>query len=604
MHPALITEPKAGRIDRYRRMLGLPPVGEKLPRRTVMLGWLGPLLMGIVAAVLRLWNLNEPHSLVFDETYYVKDAYTLDQFGYATDWEKIPDPNAPEPAEGEEVEDKEPNWEFIEGDYTHMTDDAAFVVHGDMGKWLIALGMRLFGATSGMGWRFSAAIAGVICVILVGRIAMRLFRSPALATMASGLLAIDGAALVLSRTGLLDSFLAMFVLLGFWALLVDRQWARAKLAEARALEKNWWRHPTGPVGPMRPWLIVAGIILGLAAGTKWSGFYAAAAFGLAAFAWDVRDRRRIGIPQPLLGGIMQGGLPAFFSLVPATVITYVGTYFSWFASENSYLRNWAATERVKHGADLPGWIPDSMLSFIEYHRRTLEFHAGLTSEHTYAASPFGWLLQIRPTSFYWRDIPTGQESLDLCGAERCVRAITSVGNPAIWWAGALALILVIVLAIRTKDSRAGAILVGYAGTYVPWFLFSRTTFTFYTVAIAPFVVLALVYAIGVLSHQLSLASDDDPDGRSGTSWYVVPWARKKRRDRSRGRLAAALVKRFGDDAAGLDPVHARSARFGMVAGGVVLALAVLFAIFWFPIWIGMPVPYWFWQAHMWLPSWV
>ena len=133
MHPALITEPKAGRIDRYRRMLGLPPVGEKLPRRTVMLGWLGPLLMGIVAAVLRLWNLNEPHSLVFDETYYVKDAYTLDQFGYATDWEKIPDPNAPEPAEGEEVEDKEPNWEFIEGDYTHMTDDAAFVVHGDMG---------------------------------------------------------------------------------------------------------------------------------------------------------------------------------------------------------------------------------------------------------------------------------------------------------------------------------------------------------------------------------------------------------------------------------------------------------------------------------------
>lgn len=625
MHPPksvrLVTETAAERIDRFRLKVGLPPAGERLPRRTRMWGWIGPLLMAAVAAVLRLWNINEPHSLVFDETYYVKDAYTLDQFGFATEWDKIPDPldTSTEP------EAKEPNWEFIEGDYTHMRDNAAYVVHGDVGKWAIALGMRLFGATSGLGWRFSAVVAGVLCVLIVGRVAMRLFRSPALATMASGLLAVDGSAIVLSRTGLLDVFLALFILVAFWALLVDRGWSRARLAEGFAADEKWWRHRTGPIGPLRPWLMVAGVALGLAAGTKWSGFYAAAAFGLAAFWWDVRDRRRIGVVSPLAGGVLQGGVPAFMSLVPATLVTYVASYFSWFTHDQAYMRNWAVTERLKHGTELPTWIPDPVISFIEYHRQVLEFHAGVVSEHTYMATPFGWLLQIRPTSFYWRDIPTGAESEALCGAERCVRAITSVGNPAVWWAGALALILVIYVAMRFKDARAGAILAGYAATYVPWLgIGNRTVFTFYTVAIGPFVVLALVYAIGVLSHTLPLGTAADPDGRRGETWFIVPWAARAvrrselrklarlhgdPRGRRRGvRELAARLERlagtFGDDASGLDPVHARSARFGILAGGIVLALAVVFAIFWFPIWTGMPVPYWFWRAHMWLPTWV
>ena len=33
-------------------------------------------------AILRLWNLGHPHAFIFDETYYVKDAWTLWQLGY------------------------------------------------------------------------------------------------------------------------------------------------------------------------------------------------------------------------------------------------------------------------------------------------------------------------------------------------------------------------------------------------------------------------------------------------------------------------------------------------------------------------------------------
>ncbi len=49
-------------------------------------GWLGVAIVAVVAAVLRLWNLGRPGTLVFDETYYVKHAWTLLQVGYEADW--------------------------------------------------------------------------------------------------------------------------------------------------------------------------------------------------------------------------------------------------------------------------------------------------------------------------------------------------------------------------------------------------------------------------------------------------------------------------------------------------------------------------------------
>ena len=44
------------------------------------------LLITALGALLRFGNLANPHLLVFDETYYVKDAYTLGLFGHEKQW--------------------------------------------------------------------------------------------------------------------------------------------------------------------------------------------------------------------------------------------------------------------------------------------------------------------------------------------------------------------------------------------------------------------------------------------------------------------------------------------------------------------------------------
>jgi dolichyl-phosphate-mannose--protein O-mannosyl transferase len=33
-------------------------------------------------------------------------------------------------------------------------------------------------------------------------------------------------------------------------------------------------------------------------------------------------------------------------------------------------------------------------------------------------------------------------------------------------------------------------------------------------------------------------------------------------------------------------------------------LTVLLSIFFYPLWSGMQIPYWYWHIHMWLPSWI
>ena len=60
---------------------------------------------------------------------------------------------------------------------------------------------------------------------------------------------------------------------------------------------------------------------------------------------------------------------------------------------------------------------------MQYHQDMWGFHTTVTAEHPYEAHPLGWLVQARPTSFFYES-PDGA----LCGAERCAQTVTSLGN--------------------------------------------------------------------------------------------------------------------------------------------------------------------------------
>jgi dolichyl-phosphate-mannose--protein O-mannosyl transferase len=211
------------------------------------------------------------------------------------------------------------------------------VVHPPLGKQLIAFGEAIFGYT-GLGWRLTAAVFVVILAVLVTRIVRRISRSSAVGAMAGLLIVADGVSFVASRTALLDIFMTVFAVGAFGALIVDRDEVRARMHTAfmqgRIAETPW-----GPRLGVRWWRFGAGILLGLAFATKWSGLYYIAFFGVMTLAMDVAARRAYRVPRPWAGMLRRDAGPAAYVLGVIPFGLYLLAYAPWFASETAVNRH-------------------------------------------------------------------------------------------------------------------------------------------------------------------------------------------------------------------------------------------------------------------------
>ena len=413
-------------------------------------GWRGPLAATGLAALLRLPNLGTPHALVFDETYYAKDALSLLNFG---------------------VEKK-----FVDGANEMLLasdghnylgifqNEGAYVVHPPIGKWVIASGEAIFGATP-FGWRIAVALLGILSVLLTARIARRLTNSNFIGTLAGLLLALDGLHIAMSRTALLDTSLSFFVLCAFGALIIDRDRQSNR-------SPRYWR-----------WLMV--LFLGLAVSTKWSGLYFAAVFGGLMLYWDLKRRTKDG-------DIENWSLKDFFPslLMPLTIVAiYVASWIGWFRSSNGWGRTWGETNSL-------GILPSSIASLFNYHKDMWHFHTTLTTPHSYQANPWGWPLMLRPTSFFY-------ETANTCGSASCSQEVIPLGNPLIWWVGVLALILMLAFAINRRFSASLPIVAAFIAGWVPWLFFTkRTVFNFYSVVFIPYTVMALAILLYFLNTKI------------------------------------------------------------------------------------------------------
>ena len=523
------------------------PIGTRLddwwarvlatPRRRLLWTWAGPAAVTLLAAVLRLWNLGSPHALMFDETYYVKDAYTMMNLGYEGQW----------PAEADA--------HFVAGDVDIYNSQGAYIAHPPLGKWIISLGLQVFGAQDPFGWRISTAIVGVLAVALVCLIAFALFRSTVLATIAGGLMAIDGLAIVMSRTALLDNSLMFLTLLGFGAVLLDRRQSAERLALWMAGRSDAGRGTDwGPVLWWRPWLITAGLLFGLASAVKWSGLYFLAAFAVYTLAVDAVARRRAGVHFWASSAVLRQAPATFLLTVPIAVLAYVASWTGWFVTSGGYDRDWADNQ-IAAGAASSGatvsWLPTALQSFWHYQVSIYNTNVGLRTPHGYQANPISWLLMVRPTVFYYRGSALGENG---CEFNTCAEFVTSLANPILWWLAVAAAIYLVYRLIRRREWQVGLILAGLAAGYLPWLLYTdRTVFQFYTIVFLPYLILGLTFVLGLIL----------------------------------GRPTDATWRRLS----------------GIRLVAIVLIFIALVSVFFMSAWTGMQVPGPFQQLHYWFPSW-
>jgi dolichyl-phosphate-mannose--protein O-mannosyl transferase len=421
------------------------------------------------------------------------------------------------------------------------------VVQPEVGKLLIAVGEWLFGLTS-FGWRFAPAIFGTLAILVMCRVARRLTRSTLLGCTAGLLLSLDGLEFVLSRTGILDIFLMFFVLAAFGALVVDRDVSRARLAEAMVLR------PTDEAGPqlgIRKWRVAAGILIGLAGGTKQDAVWYVFAFIGLCVAWDIGARRTVGLRSYVRGALGRDGkwLPLTLGVIP--LVTYVLTWTNWLVTNTGYDRDYAQSV----GVNIPVISP--LYSLLNYHEQIFQFMDGLSTRHPYESQPWDWFFITRPVAFYWNTY-SDASGLHVAKAGTTgpwVQEVLAIGNPAIWWMSIPAMAFCLGWWLTRRDWRAGAALLCVAAGWATWLPFvSRTKFYYYALEFEPFLIICIVLCLGLMI----------------------------------GPATAGPIRR----AAG-----------SILAGAYVLAVLVLFWYF-YPILAGQVIPYSDWLSHMWYTGWI
>src|SRR5690606_21636850 len=177
-------------------------------------------------------------------------------------------------------------------------------------------------------------------------------------------------------------------------------------------------------------LFLSGLFFGMAAATKWSALYGgvglAAIFAYCLFARHLEYRRarrkvaesvdddassvdgetRIVKHYPLyaIKTIVYTGL--FFTVIP--VLVYVLSYIPFLM--------------------VPGPGP-GLVAALKFQTCMYDYHSKLVATHSFSSPWWQWPVMVKPVWYYsGPQLPEGK-----------VASITAFGNPAVWWAGIVAL---------------------------------------------------------------------------------------------------------------------------------------------------------------------
>ncbi|MBO4863134.1 MAG: phospholipid carrier-dependent glycosyltransferase [Eubacterium sp.] len=360
-------------------------------------------------------------------------------------------------------------YEFVHGLPTYET------THPQLGKCLIALGIKMFGMTP-FGFRFFVALFGLLFVPLMYCFAKLLFNETYVATATALLFTFDCMHYTLSRISTIDIFVAFFIIQAYYYMFY---YMKAFNAEYKG--KN---HITGELLPRRitGLLALSGLTMGFAIATKLTGVYAAVGLAIIFLVHTFTHYPAKKVKKLALFCI------TFFIVIP--LITYTLAYIP---AVEAYAQMGYTDKTItwnENGLYIGyGWT-GLIARTLRNTNYMINYHAHLEATHPYMSDFYTWPVVYKPL--------LAANALVSQTEEITIRStVNYIGNVAVWWAAIPCVLFVLYKAIR-KEKTAILLTVSYLAQYIPWMGVSRCVFIYHYFPSFIFSVLMIGYTINAL----------------------------------------------------------------------------------------------------------
>jgi predicted membrane-bound dolichyl-phosphate-mannose-protein mannosyltransferase/Gpi18-like mannosyltransferase len=298
-----------------------------------------------------------------------------------------------------------------------------------------------------LAWRLPGVVAAALLAFILVLLARRLFASRLIPVLVGVAVIADGSMFAQSRIGMNDIYVALFIVAGWYFIVAAHK----------------------PRLSARTDLLIAGVLLGLGAASKWAAFYTLAGVLVAALAVTTyaysRGRTGTGGPLDLLAGKGKNAAFLFVSFAVIPVGIYLASYAHWFGGPTA-----------PYGWDL-----------VELTKQMYWYHSGLTSPHPAASPWWSWPFVLKPVYWYFGQSDAGANAY-----------IYDTGNLALFWGALIATIWCAIAAIRARSVGLGFVVFALLVQYVAWIPISRVLFFYHFFTALAFYLLLLSVGLAYL----------------------------------------------------------------------------------------------------------
>jgi Gpi18-like mannosyltransferase len=428
-------------------------------------------VLGCIFIAVALYRLGIPNEQIFDEVYHARTA-----------------------------------MEYIKGvppyEWTHPPLSKLIAALGILG---LGGGFDLAAKTwtehMAFSWRFTSVIFGGLSILVVYALARSMFKNTAIATIAAGLLMVDGVFFVQSRVAMTNVYEVFFIMLSAYGT-----W--------RYLETDRSRY-----------LSITALAIGCALACRWASLYAWGLTGLLLLwhAWRVKLPQWYSPPSDTESGWRNLG-SMFNALDKQKTLQWAGMIVISMFVVPAGIYGLSYVPYVLQG---DGTVTDKLLSWnwqqrgwgrvLSWQTEMWNYHAHLQATHPYNSPWFTWPLMFRPTWYYFHDFK-GE------GGLQGIAGVWAIGNAAIWWASIPALAYVGYLAWRDRLKNLGMVAVLGLGLWLMWGVQPRPLlYMHYMLETIPFACIAIAYIVYICWYGDSSVSRPHTPDTVAPAGQLIRW---------------------------------------------------------------------------------